>query len=190
MTHWAPVVYRWCSKLRVIQKHFKIHTTYHISGWSPAEDVPLSLSLLCFNPSNKGKVWKQIPFILALKMHDERGGGKQCRSVHRWVEFCSSGYVCCLITLARFSPTQRGSNKTFNGVTSSLTTLFLFPSQAMYSACCTVSPSSTTVCSTIWDVGVRRPSSRWWSWIARWAAHANASGRSAPDWPHRDQPSS
>lgn len=119
-----------------------------------------------------------------------RGGGKQCRSVHRWVEFCSSGYVCCLITLARFSPTQRGSNKTFNGVTSSLTTLFLFPSQAMYSACCTVSPSSTTVCSTIWDVGVRRPSSRWWSWIARWAAHANASGRSAPDWPHRDQPSS
>lgn len=53
----------------------------------------------------------------------------------------------------------------------------------MSSACSTDFQSSTSVCLTTWVVGVRRPSSRWWSSTARWAAHASASGRSALEQP-------
>lgn len=51
----------------------------------------------------------------------------------------------------------------------------------MSSVCSIVFLSSTSVSSTTWVTGVRRPSSRWSSSTVRWAAHASVSGRSAPE---------
>lgn len=53
--------------------------------------------------------------------------------------------------------------------------------QVTSSVCSTGSRSNTSVCSTTWAVVARRPSSRWSSSTARWAAHASASVRNAPE---------
>lgn len=62
--------------------------------------------------------------------------------------------------------------------------------QASSSACSTGSRSSMTACSTTWAAVGRRPSSRWSSWTARWAARASALGRSAPEHTHTRQTTS